>query len=125
VTTYLLVKAADRAHRRRLDLDDFAMAADVHPQLVQRLVSLGLLEPIRDSAGTAWFSPADLATIARIQRLRAGFGINYAAIGLVLDLLERVGRLEAALRESRRPNPLHPREDTLSADQDGRRQTWI
>jgi hypothetical protein len=98
MTSYLLV----RAQPRRLDLDQFARAAHVHPDLVQRLVSLGLLEPGRDAAGAAWFSPADVATVARIQRLRAGFGVNYAALGLVLDLLERVERLQAALRESRR-----------------------
>jgi DNA-binding transcriptional MerR regulator len=104
-----LVRAADRARPRRLDLEDFARAARVHPQLVQRLVSLGLLEPIPDSGGSAWFSPADLATVARIQRLRAGFGVNYAGLGLVLDLLERVAGLEAGLRDSRRPNPVHRR----------------
>jgi DNA-binding transcriptional MerR regulator len=108
VTTYLLVAAADRKHPRCLDLDHVARAAHVHPEFVQRLVSLGLLEPTRDSGGTAWFTYADVATIARIQRLRAGFGINYAALGLVLDLLERVGALEAALRQS----------------PDGRRPTW-
>ena len=28
--------------------------------------------------------------IARIQRLRAGLALNYAALGLVLDLLDRI-----------------------------------
>ena len=121
MTIYVLAKAAERVHPGILDLDHFAVAAHLHPELVQRLVSLGLLEPSRDSAGSAWFSAADLATVARIQRLRAGFGINYAALGLVLELLERVGRLEAALRESRRPSP---RDTTPSAAQQGRRPTW-
>jgi chaperone modulatory protein CbpM len=124
VTTYLLIKATDRAQPWRLELDHFAAAARVHPEFVQRLVSLGLLEPSRDNAGTAWFSPADLAALARIQRLRAGFGINYAGLDLVLDLLGRVGALEAALRESRRPSLLDPREATRSAAQDRRRPTW-
>jgi hypothetical protein len=38
-----------------------------------------------------------------VQRLRAGFGLNYAAIGLVTDLLDRIAVLEAAARgQSRR-----------------------
>ena len=40
--------------------------------------------------------PAQLAAVARLQRLRAGFALNYAALGLVLDLLDRIAVLEAA-----------------------------
>ncbi|MGZ6868668.1 MAG: chaperone modulator CbpM, partial [Blastococcus sp.] len=45
-----------------------------------------------------WLAPAQLTTVARIQRLRAGLCLNYAGIGLVLDLLDRIADLEAALR---------------------------
>jgi hypothetical protein len=41
-----------------------------------------------------------LATAARIQRLRAGFSLNYAAVGLVMDLLDRIEELETALRRT-------------------------
>ncbi|MBB2506604.1 MerR family transcriptional regulator, partial [Amycolatopsis echigonensis] len=34
--------------------------------------------------------------------LRAAFSVNYAALGLVLDLLDRVDQLERALRRSQR-----------------------
>jgi hypothetical protein len=37
--------------------------------------------------------PAQLAAAARIQRLRAGFGLNYAALALVMDLLDQIERL--------------------------------
>ena len=57
----------------------------------------------RDAAGELWFSRSQLAAIARVQRLRAGFALNYAAIGLVTDLLDRIAVLEAALRGARRP----------------------
>jgi chaperone modulatory protein CbpM len=40
--------------------------------------------------------------MGRVQRLRAGFALNYAAIGLVTDLLDRIAELEAALRSARR-----------------------
>jgi len=37
-----------------------------------------------------------------VQRLRAGFALNYAAVGLVTDLLDRIAVLEAALRAAQR-----------------------
>jgi chaperone modulatory protein CbpM len=85
----------------RLDLEAFSRAANLHPDLVRRFVALGLIDATPDAAGELWFSPAQLAAVARLQRLRAGFALNYAALGLVADLLDRIARLEAALR--RRP----------------------
>jgi chaperone modulatory protein CbpM len=87
----------------RLSLDGFAGRAGLHPQLVRRLVTLGLVQATRDGAGNLWFSPAELGTVARIQRLRAGLSLNYAALCLVLDLLDRIDVLERELRT--RPHP--------------------
>ena len=47
--------------------------------------------------GELWFEPSALVTVGRIQRLRTGLGLNYAAIGLVLDLLDHIEELESAL----------------------------
>ena len=93
--TYPLVRRS-RAHL--LDLDTFAARARLHPDLVRRLIALGLLEAERDAVDALWLPPAELLTVARIQRLRAGFSLNYAAVGVVLDLLDRIEALEAALR---------------------------
>lgn len=82
----------------RLSLDQFAAAAGLHPDLVRRLVALGLLEPVDPVARQPEFAPIQLARVARIQRLRVGLALNYAAIGVVLDLLTRIEELEAALR---------------------------
>ena len=78
----------------------FARVAQVHPELVRRLVTLGLLEAVRDGSGQLWFPITEVAKIARLQRLRAAFSINYAALGLVVDLLDRVAVLEAARNRS-------------------------
>ena len=86
----------------RLSLDAFARATGAHPELIRKLVALGLLDADRDSAGALWFAPSQVAAMGRIQRLRAGFALNYAAIGLVIDLLDRISDLEAALRSSSR-----------------------
>ncbi len=65
---------------------------------MRRFVALGLLVPQTDASGRMWFPPTQLARVGRIQRLRAGLGLNYAAVGVVLDLLARIEELEAALR---------------------------
>ena len=100
--TYTLVRR-QRVHM--LDLNTFAGQARLHPDLVRRLVALGLLEAERDPTDDLWLAPAQLATAARIQRLRAGFSLNYAAVGLVMDLLDRIEELEATLRRTPRQTP--------------------
>ena len=94
---YTLVRA------ERLDLETFARDAHVHPELVRRLVTMGVLDADRDASGVLWFARDQLAAVARIQRLRAGFSLNCAALGLVCDLLDRIAVLEAALREHAYP----------------------
>ncbi len=81
-----------------LDLETFSRAVAMHPELVRRLVALGLLDAYVDAAGELWFPPTQLSAAARVQRLRAAFGMNYASIGLVTELLDRIARLERTLR---------------------------
>lgn len=86
-----------------LSLDEFAAVTGLHPELIRRLVALGVIDAARDSAGELWFPRSQVAAVARVQRLRAGFALNYAAISLVTDLLDRIAVLETALRGARRP----------------------
>ncbi len=97
-----LVVTTRRTRRGLLDVDSFARAANIHPEMARRLITLGLVDASRDARGELWIPRSQVAVVGRIQRLRAGFGMNYAAIGLVLDLLDRIAVLEAALRK--RPN---------------------
>jgi DNA-binding transcriptional MerR regulator len=87
-----------------LSTESFARVAGLHPELVRRFVSLGLLDASQDVSGALQFSPRELANVARIRRLRAGLAINYTAIGVVIDLLDRIAELEAALEV--RPYPM-------------------
>jgi chaperone modulatory protein CbpM len=90
--TYALMR------RPYLSTDAFAAAAGLHPDLVSRLAALGLLEPRVDASGRRWFADTQLVRLARIRRLHAGLPLNYAAVGIVLDLLTRIDDLEAQLR---------------------------
>lgn len=87
----------------RLSLASFALVTGVHPELVRRLVALGLLEVTRDAQGQYWFDPPQVREMARIQRLRTSLNLGYGAIGLVIDLLDRIAELEQAHRRPPRP----------------------
>jgi hypothetical protein len=83
---------------RLLDLDAFSRVAGIHPDLARRLVTLGIIEATRDARGALCFERDQVAVAARVQRLRAGFGLNYAAVALVAELLDRITDLERQMR---------------------------
>jgi len=85
----------------RYRLDAFAVRCGLHPDLLHRFVALGLVEAHPGPGGQLWFDPADLATVARISRLHDDLSLNYAAVGLVLDLLDEIERLHALARPPR------------------------
>ncbi|MCW3098016.1 MAG: MerR family transcriptional regulator [Chthonomonadaceae bacterium] len=82
-----------------LDTADLAQAVGLHPELVQRLYSLGALEAVVDSRSQPLFSPVTALRLRRIVRLRQDLGISWRDLGLVADLLERIGALDAQIRE--------------------------
>ncbi|MDT7706202.1 MAG: chaperone modulatory protein CbpM [Pseudonocardiales bacterium] len=93
--------------------DEFARRSGLHPDLVRRFVALGLLRASRDANGALWFTVGQLAAVARIERLRTGLSLNYTALGLVVDLLDRVQELELTLsaqpgRDRRRTGRTEP-----------------
>jgi chaperone modulatory protein CbpM len=97
MTTYAL------SRRMRLDLDAFARVTGLHPGFVRQLVDLGLVDAVLTSSGDLSFTPDQVLVAARLRRLRAGFALNYAALGLVVGLLDRIAELEATARIRRVP----------------------
>ena len=81
-----------------LSLDSYARLTGVHPDLVRRLTTLGLLEITRDAQGGLWFEPSQISAMARIQRLHRELNLNYASLGLIIDLLDRIAQLERSQR---------------------------
>jgi chaperone modulatory protein CbpM len=98
---YPLVRVR-RTSPYQLPMAAVAGRSGLPPELVSRFVALGLVDTERDARGRLWFRTSAPSAIARVQRLRTGLCLNYAAIGVVLDLLDRIERLETALRHSER-----------------------
>jgi chaperone modulatory protein CbpM len=106
---YLPVPYRRDSAREPLSQEMFARRCAVHPELVRRFVSLGLVSSERGEDGALRFSPSEVATVARLQRLRTTLPLNYAALGLVVDLLDRITELETALRIRGRTEPVRAR----------------
>jgi hypothetical protein len=109
-----------------LDVEEFARRCGLHPELVRRFWALGLIPAARHPDGSLWFSPAQVPAVARFQRLHAALPLNYAALGLVCDLLDRITELETALRVRGRTEPVRRRTTTQqpAADQPERSDRW-
>lgn len=86
-----------------LTLSQLASLCGVHPDLIVRFVHLGLLDPLEERAGVpSLFAPSAVGVVRKILRLRRDLGINYAGIGVVLELMHRIEALEARVRELER-----------------------
>lgn len=99
LVTYSLIRMPPPA-AGRTDIAVFSRSVGMHPQLVRRLVALGVLEPERDAAGALWFSPDHASALARARRLRTGLGLSWAAVLVVTALLDRIAGLEHELRRT-------------------------
>lgn len=89
-------------------LDVLADQAGLHPELVRRLMGLGLIEPRGGTRAAPLFRRQDAALLVRALRLRSDLGLNYAGAVLACDLLARIDELEARLRTVAPPQ--HQRE---------------
>lgn len=86
-----------------VSLTELACRCGVHPDLIDRFVALGLLDYAGHHAGgEAHFHSEAVAIVGRILRLRNQLGVNYAGIGVILELMTRIEELEGQIRELER-----------------------
>ena len=79
--------------------------AGMHAQTLRNYDRLGLVTPQRTSGGGRRYTPRDVALLREIQRLSQEEGVNLAGIKSIIELNDRVERLErenARLREELR-----------------------
>jgi len=73
-----------------------ARLVNMHPQTLRYYEKLGLIRPSRSEGRIRLFSRQDLERLRRIQELQDA-GVNPAGIKLVLEMDEKIGRLEREL----------------------------
>jgi MerR family transcriptional regulator/heat shock protein HspR len=75
-----------------------AELADMHPQTLRMYEARGLITPKRSPKGTRLYSHADVERLRRIQEMTAELGLNLAGVEKVLELEEKLGRMERKVR---------------------------
>jgi hypothetical protein len=75
-----------------ISIEQLARESGLHPDVVRRLIRLGLVAPP--------FAPDAAARLARASRLRRDLGLNYSGAVLATELLARIDELEGRLGRS-------------------------
>ena len=83
---------------RLIEIEVLAREAGLHPDLVRRLLRLGVVEPAAGTPTAPLFPRDAAARLARTMRLRRDLGLNYAGAILAVQLLARIDELENRLR---------------------------
>ena len=102
--TPLRISVVESSARAELYLsgEELSAAAGISPATLARLVGLGVVEPpglvvTERGLSAPLFPAAAAARLRRIQRLHADLGVNFTGAAIIVDLLERLARLEAEL----------------------------
>ncbi len=85
----------------RIEFYSFARVCDLHPEQLDRLVALGLIEVESDDEGHRWLERRQIKAVDRVRRLRSGLRLSYSAIAVVAPLIDRLDELEEELMRVR------------------------
>jgi DNA-binding transcriptional MerR regulator len=80
----------------------------MHPQTLRKYERAGLIRPSRTDGMLRLYSDEDVARLRLIKRLVDGVGLNVAGVGLVLQLVDSLERIERlAIREGAQQTVAH------------------
>ena len=93
-------RIADVVHAEvYLSRAQLAMAAEISPAKLERLIGLGLVEAAAGHERA--FTAATAARLRRMVRLHGDLGVNFTGAAIIVDLLERLDRVEAGVMRRR------------------------
>ena len=79
-----------------------AELAAMHPQTLRMYEARGLIEPQRSPKGTRLYSQADVDRLRRIQEMTTELGMNLAGVERVLELEDKLARLQRKIETMER-----------------------
>jgi chaperone modulatory protein CbpM len=82
-----------------LTIEIVAASCGTRRSLVARLASQGLIETIEGQDGEPRLPSRAVMQLRRMQRLRRDLGVNFAGAAVILDLVQRLDRLNRELVE--------------------------
>jgi len=71
----------------------------IHPQTLRLYEREGLLKPSRSDGNTRLYTPEDLERLEVILHLTRDLGVNLAGVEIVLNMREKMGRMQAQIQE--------------------------
>ncbi|MCE5323572.1 MerR family transcriptional regulator [bacterium] len=71
-----------------------ARLCELHPQTLRMYERLGLVHPARLGRKNRMYSEADIERLRQIQRLTQDMGVNLAGVEVILDLLDKMSRMQ-------------------------------
>ncbi|MDI6713213.1 MAG: helix-turn-helix transcriptional regulator [Anaerosomatales bacterium] len=78
-----------------------AQLAGMHPQTLRIYERKRLIKPKRSAGNTRLYSDADIERLRLIQRLTQDEGVNLAGVVRILELEDRIARLQAELEAAK------------------------
>ncbi len=97
----------------------------LHPQTVRLYERLGLVSPQRINNKNRLYCQADIERLLQIRRFTQDMGVNLAGVEVILDLLEKMDRLQQEMEDLRlraqsaftRPDPFPQNDRQLPVPQ--------
>jgi MerR family transcriptional regulator/heat shock protein HspR len=86
----------------RVTLEVLAERTGVPPRRIHDYIEFGLLEPVERQEERLYFEAAAVLRLRRIERLRRDLGVNLTGIAIILDMRDRLLRLQRELEQRER-----------------------
>ena len=83
----------------RLSAEDVERSLGISRGELEELVSMGLAEPV--APGGSEYTVATVIRLQRVRRLHADLEVDFLGAAIIVDLVERLDRLEAEIRAIR------------------------
>ena len=71
-----------------------AKMVGLHPQTLRHYEAIGLVKPQRTAGNIRLYTPTDIDRLRQIGRLTDDLGVNLAGVQIILDMRERMERLQ-------------------------------
>jgi len=88
---------AERDDEPRYQIGVAARVLECHPQTLRLYEREGLVQPERTDSGVRLYCDADIESVRRVQRFTQDLGVNLAGVHIILELLDRMEKMQAEI----------------------------
>lgn len=92
-------KTAEKEAKKYYHISNVARMFNIHPQTLRLYEREGLLRPSRSEGNTRLYSDDDVKQLEIILNLTRDLGVNLAGVEVVLNMRQKIVRIEAEVNE--------------------------